>query len=72
MEFTIERGGIYKFSCRYSEGRPRIVLAIGRGFLDKLVGTIVVGMVIFLVSAAVGVAIALKIFFRRQEAMKRG
>lgn len=72
LEFTIEKGGVYQFSGRHPEGQSEIVLAIGRGFLDKLVGTIVVGMLIFLVSAAVGVAIALMIFFRRQEAMKRG
>ncbi len=72
LEFTIERAGIFKFSCRYSEGHSRIVLAIGRGFMDKFVGTIVVGMAVFLASAFIGVAIALKIFFKRQESLKRG
>jgi hypothetical protein len=45
---------------------------MGRGFMDKLVGTIVVGMAIFLASAVIGVAVALRIFFKRQEALKKG
>lgn len=72
LEFTIEKPGVYQFSGWYPEGQPEIVLAMGRGFMDKLVGTIVVGMAIFLASVLIGVAIALRIFFKRQEALKRG
>jgi len=72
LEFTVEKPGAYEFSCRHPEEQPRIVLAIGYRFMDKLVGTIVVAMVIFLSSAAIGVAIALRIFFKRQEALKKG
>lgn len=72
LEFTVEKPGAYEFSCRHPEAEPRIVLATGHRFMDKLVGTIVVAMVIFLSSAAIGVALALRIFFKRQEALKKG
>jgi hypothetical protein len=72
LEFIIEKQGAYEFAGWYPEGQPRIVLAMGRGFMDKLVGTIVVGMAIFLASAVIGVAVALRIFFKRQEALKKG
>jgi hypothetical protein len=56
----------------YPGGQPEIVLAMACGFMDKLVGTIVLGLAIFLTSVVIGVAIALRIFFKRQEALKRG
>jgi hypothetical protein len=71
LEFAVEKPGAYEFSCRYPGEQQQIVLALGHRFTDKLVGKMVLAMVIFLISAAAAVAIALRIFFKRQEASKK-
>jgi len=71
LEFTIEKSGVYEFSGWYPEGRSEIVLAIGYGLIGKIVRTIVGGLAIFLGSAAIGVVIALRVFFKRQEAERQ-
>lgn len=71
LEFTIEEPGIYEFSCPYPEGKSEIVLAIGQGLIGKFVRIIVGGIAIFFISAAIGVALALRTFFKRKEMLNR-
>lgn len=70
LEFTIEKPGLYELSGSYSEGRegPEVVLAIGHGFMGKLLGTILGGLSIFFVSAAIGVTITVMTFLKRRKA----
>jgi hypothetical protein len=73
LEFNIDQPGIYEFSASYPEGQegPEVVLAMGHGFLKKLMGTIFSGLAIFFGSGAMAIAIIVATFLKRQKANKQ-
>ena len=70
LEFNIDQPGIYEFSASYPKGQegPEVVLAMGRGFMKKLVGTIFGGLAIFFGSGAIALAITVVTLLKRQKA----
>lgn len=73
LEFNIDRPGIYEFSASYPKGQegPEIVLAMGQGFVKKLLKTIFGGLAIFFGSGAIAIAIAVVTVLKRQKARKQ-
>jgi hypothetical protein len=73
LEFNIDQPGIYEFSASYPKGQggPEVVLAMGRGFMRKLIGTIFGGLAIFFGSGAIAIAIIVATLLKRQKARKQ-
>jgi hypothetical protein len=73
LQFNIDQPGIYEFSASYPRGQegPEVVLAMGRGFMKKLMGTIFGGLALFFGSGAIAVAITVVTLLKRQKAKKQ-
>jgi hypothetical protein len=73
LEFNIDQPGVYEFSASYPEGQegPEVVLAMGRGFMKKLMGTIFGGLALFFGSGAIAIAIIVPTLLKREKAMKQ-
>lgn len=73
FNFTIEKPGTYELSAIYIEHRtgPEVVLAVGKGFMVKLMTTIFGGIAILFVSIIAGAAITIITFVKRYQAKKR-
>jgi hypothetical protein len=73
LEFKIDQPGMYEFSASYPKGQegPEVVLAMGRGFMKKLMGTIFGGLAIFFGSGAIPIAIVVVTLLKRQKAKKQ-
>lgn len=73
LEFEIAEPGDYAFTASYPEGEegPPGVLAIARGFMGKLFGTIFGAIGIFFGSAALAAVTAGVTFWKRSRAEKR-
>ena len=73
LEFTIDRPGVYEFSAWYPKGQegPEVVLAMGHGFMKKLMGAIFGGLAIFFGSGAIAIAIIVITLLKRQKAKKQ-
>jgi hypothetical protein len=73
LEFKIDQPGMYEFSASYPKGQegPEVVLAMGRGFMKKLIGTILGGLAIFFGSGAIPIAIVVVTLLKRQKAKKQ-
>jgi hypothetical protein len=73
LEFNIDQPGTYEFSASYPKGQegPEVVLAMGRGFMRKLIGTIFGGLAIFFGSGAIAIAIIVATLLKRQKARKQ-
>ncbi len=73
LEFNIDQPGIYEFSASYPGGQegPEVVLAMGRGFMKKLMWTIFGGLAIFFGSGAIAVAITVVTLLKREKAKKQ-
>jgi hypothetical protein len=73
LEFKIDQPGIYEFSASYPKGQegPEVVLAMGQGFMKKLMGTIFGGLAIFFGSGAIAIAIIVATLLKRQKAKKQ-
>lgn len=72
FDFKIEEPGIYELSADYLEGRdgPAVVLAVGKGFMVKLMTTIFGGIAILFLSIIAGAAIAIITFAKRYQKKK--
>ena len=73
FDFNIDSPGEYLFSASYppeQEG-PQAVLAIGHGFVEQLLTTVLGGLAIMFGSLTAAIAIALTTFFMRRGAKKR-
>lgn len=72
LEFRIEQAGSFELSAWYPgpDGGPEVVLAVGRGFTTRLLGTILGSLGIFFGSAAAAVAIAAVTFVKRRKALR--
>lgn len=72
LAFDIASAGRYRLSALYANGRtePQTVLAISRGFVGRLVGTIL--GVVFSILAGFGSALALVLttYFRRRRVLR--
>ena len=73
LQFNINQPGTYEFSASYPEGHegPEVVLAMGRGFMKKLMGTIFGGLALFFGSGAIAGAITVVTLLKRQKAKKQ-
>ena len=73
LQFNIDQPGIYEFSAWYPKGQegPEVVLAMGHGFLKKLMGTIFGGLALFFGSAAIPIGITVVTSLKRQKAKKQ-
>jgi hypothetical protein len=73
FQFNIDQPGMYEFSAWYPKGQegPEVVLAMGHGFLKKLIGTIFGGLALFFGSGAIPIAIVVITLLKRQKAKKQ-
>lgn len=73
LECEITTPGVYEFSAQYSEGQsgPDVVLAIGRGFMKKLMLTIFGGLGSLFGSFIAAVLVTVLIAVKRQKTKKR-
>ena len=73
LEFNIDQPGIYEFSASYPKGQegPEVVLAMGHGFMKKLMGIIFSGLAIFFGSGAIAIAIIVVTLLKRQKVKKQ-
>ena len=73
MTFNINQPGIYEFSASYPQGQegPEIVLAMGQGFMKKLLGTIFGGLALFFGSIAIAIAITVVTLLKRKRAREQ-
>jgi hypothetical protein len=73
MEFDIRKPGIYQFSAWYARGAgPEVVFAIGRGFGDRVWGTVAQSLAILLAAVGLSILTALVVFFKRRKAGRGG
>jgi len=72
LDFTIDRAGVYELSAGYPEGRegPEVVLAIGQGFVVRILTAVFGGLAIVFGSMAAAVAIAVITLIKRTKAEK--
>ena len=70
--FSIVETGTYRLIAAYDDDRatPQAVLAIGRGFMARLLMAILGGLAIAFAGAGVAAAIAIAVFRRRQAALQ--
>jgi hypothetical protein len=73
LTFSIEKPGNYQFSAWYSEGQgdQEVVLAIGQGFMKKLMGTIFGGIAIMFGTVAVTIVIVTMTLVKRRKARRQ-
>jgi hypothetical protein len=73
LQFNINQPGTYEFSASYPKGHkgPEVVLAMGRGFMKKLMGIIFGGLALFFGSGAIAVAITVVTLLKREKAKKQ-
>ena len=73
FDFNIDAPGEYLFSASYPPGQegPQAVLAIGHGFVEQLLTTVLGGLGIMFGSLIAAIAIALTTFLMRRGAKKR-
>lgn len=73
LEFPIQQGGNYAFSCDYgaqSKG-PEVVVAVGSGVGEAIVRAVLGGLGYFFAGGAAGVIVILVVVFKRERARKR-
>ena len=72
FDFTIEQPGVYELSAGYPEGQegPEVVLAIGQGFVVRILTAVFGGLAIVFGSMAAAVAIAVITLIKRTKAEK--
>jgi hypothetical protein len=70
LAFELPAPGRYRLLAGYDDGRtePKTVLAVGQGFVARLVTTILTCVAIGLGSAAAGIAIWIVVFLKRRRA----
>ena len=70
--FDITRPGVYRLSAVYDNGRsePRVVLAVGSGFLLALFSIVLGALVFALGGMAAAVIIAVLVFVKRRRAQR--
>ena len=73
LQFNINQPGTYEFSASYPKGHegPEVVLAMGRGFMKKLMGAIFGGLALFFGSGAIAGAITVVTLLKRQKAKRQ-
>jgi hypothetical protein len=73
FEFTIDQPGVYEVSGGYPAGQagPETVLAIGRGFIGTIFGTVFGGLAIMFGSFLIAIAIVVVIFVKRRKSKKQ-
>lgn len=74
FDFSIDKPGTFELSAFYPSGEQSsskdIVLAVIHGFVDKLMGTILIALAIFFGSAAAAIAIIVTTFLKRRKAKR--
>jgi hypothetical protein len=71
MQFDIAKPGIYQFSAWYEAGPgPQVVLAIGKGFQERVSAAIMGSFAILFIAFGLAFALALAIFLKRRKAKK--
>ncbi|OGC41233.1 hypothetical protein A2Y85_02170 [candidate division WOR-3 bacterium RBG_13_43_14] len=72
FEFEIAHPGRYEISGWYAaqEPGPRIVLAVGQGFVGRLVGTILFSIAILMLSIVIAIAVTVFTLIKRYQAGK--
>jgi hypothetical protein len=71
MEFDIGKPGLYQFSAWYEgRGGPEVVLAIGKGFGERIWGAVTQGIAILSGAIGLSVAIGAIVFLKRRKAVK--
>jgi len=72
FDFTIEQPGVYELSAGYPVGQegPEVVLAIGQGFVVRILTAVFGGLAIVFGSMAAAVAIAVITLVKRTKAKK--
>jgi len=70
-EFKIERPGEYEFACRYPEGQegPEAVMAIGRGFVKKLLFNIFKSIGVLMAGLFLGIGIIVQTSLKRSRSL---
>lgn len=70
LAFDIARPGRYRLTARYDGGKtePVAVLAVGQGFVGRLIGTIFGAVAAAFAGVIIGLVIALITFFQRRRA----
>ena len=70
LEFVLSEPGTYRLAASYGDGRgePKVVLAIGRGFLGWLFTTIFAALAFSFGGVAIALAIAIPVFVKRRRA----
>jgi hypothetical protein len=69
FDFNIDEAGTYELSAFYPDGQlePKLVLAVGHGFVGKIVWTALQGVGILLGTFTVGSIIVIMTFLKRRE-----
>lgn len=69
FDFNIDEPGTYKLSAFYPDGQhePRLVLAVGHGFVGKIIWTALQGIALLLGTFVAGSIIVIMTFLKRRE-----
>jgi hypothetical protein len=73
LAFQISHPGRYQLNTFYSVDHqgPQVVLAIGRGLMERIASTVVVSVVLFFGSIILSAVLAIIIYRKRQEALNQ-
>jgi hypothetical protein len=73
LEFVSEEAGTYHLACDYEEGKqgPQAVLAVGSGVTEEILATIGKSLGSMLGGGALGAAIIVTVFIRREREKRR-
>jgi hypothetical protein len=72
LQFSIPEEGAYQFGCEYKDGSqgPSVVVAVGAGVTEKILGTILKGFLTLFATAIAAGAIFLTVFLLRKKFKK--
>ncbi len=69
FDFNIDEPGIYELSAFYPDGQfePKVVLAVGHGFVENMIWTVLQGLGVLFGTFAAGSTIVIMTFLKRRE-----
>ncbi|MGC1134141.1 MAG: hypothetical protein WA941_15050 [Nitrososphaeraceae archaeon] len=77
FDFTIDKPGTFELSASYpsveqQQDRPEIVLSIFHGFTDRLIGTLVTALSLFIVPSGAGLGVLVITYLKRRKVKRTG
>jgi hypothetical protein len=73
LAFQVSRPGIYRLLASYPQDYqgPQVVLAVGRGFMERIISIVIRSLAAFFGSIIIAAALGIIIYRKRQKALDR-